>query len=92
MANLSTNGAVTGEVNMNYTNKTKDELIALIIEQNERIIDLELEKEQVDALIEDIKPIVEEIRGLNKFMRFVKIIKLTFALVDRITKYVKGRN
>ena len=73
------------------TSKTNAELIEMVYSQrvyiNKLEFDLSKEKEQVAAIIDDVMPIVQEIKESNKFLRFVKIVKLAFVLVDTLIKW-----
>lgn len=75
------------------TTKTKDEILEIVYAQrvhiNKLTIDLETEKAQVQAIVEDVMPIINEIKESNKFLRFWKIVKLAFVLVEFFVKWGK---
>ena len=75
------------------TTKTKEELLEIVYSQrvyiNKLEIDLSKEREQIDAIIEDVVPIAEEIKESKGLLKVFKIAKLAFVLVEKIVKWVK---
>lgn len=87
------------QVNFNKvleSEKSKEELLDVIYAQRLKINDLETqlqtEREQIDAIWGEIQPVVEEIKNTNKWLRFIKIIKLTFVLIEKLVKTFKKDN
>lgn len=87
------------QVNFNKvleSEKSKDELLDVIYQQRLKINDLEnqlqTEREQIDAIWNEIEPVVEEIKNTNKWLRFIKIIKLTFVLIEKLVKTFKKQD
>lgn len=75
--------------------KSKEELVEIVYEQRVHInlIEEELEEEraQIQAIIDDVLPIAEEIKAKKGFFKIFKIAKLAIVLVDMIIKMVKAR-
>ena len=75
------------------TTKTKEELLEIVYSQRVHInkleLDLEKEKAQIDAIVEDIVPIATEISETKGLMRVFKIAKLAIVLVQKIIEWVK---
>ena len=74
-------------------NKTREQLLETVYSQrvtiNKLQVDLDKEREQVKAIIDDVMPIVDEIKQTNKFLGFIKIVKLAFVLVNMLIKHFK---
>ena len=75
------------------TTKTKEQLLEIVYSQrvyiNKLEIDLSKEREQIDAIIDDVVPIAEEIKETKGLLKVFKIAKLAFVLVEKIVKWVK---
>lgn len=75
------------------TTKTKEELLEIVYSQRVHInkleLDLEKEKAQIDAIVEDIVPIANEIEETKGLLRVFKIAKLAIVLVQKIVEWVK---
>lgn len=75
------------------TTKTKEELLEIVYSQrvyiNKLEIDLEKEKEQINAIVAQVTPIAEEIQQTKGLMRVFKIAKLAYVLVEKIVTWIK---
>lgn len=75
------------------TTKTKEELLEIVYSQRVHInkleLDLEKERQQIDAIVEDIIPIAKEIEESKGLLKAFKIAKLAIVLVQKIVEWVK---
>ena len=75
------------------TTKTKEQLLEIVYAQRVHInkleLDLDKERQQIDAIVDHVLPIATEIEETKGLLRVFKIAKLAIVLVQKIVEWVK---